>query len=158
MEIRDANGLVREMTISRLLNAPIDLAWEIWTDARHVQSWWGPHGFTSPMCRWDAKAGNDIFLEMKGPGGIIIPVKGEFVEVVKPTRLVFKTHKLDDDGKPEVTIVNSITLAAEGRKTRFELHMKVTLLTESGKIALGGVEVGTNQQLDKMETYLYSKQ
>jgi uncharacterized protein YndB with AHSA1/START domain len=158
MEVRDDNGLIREMTVTRLLRAPIDIVWEIWTDPGHIQQWWGPHGFSAPLCRWDAKTGNDMYLEMKGPTGIIIPVKGEFVEVVKPTRLVFKTHKLDNNGKPEVIIVHSITLSAEGRKTRFELHMKVDLLTESGKIALSGVKVGLTQQLDKMETHLYSQQ
>jgi uncharacterized protein YndB with AHSA1/START domain len=156
MEVRDDDGLIREMTISRLLGAPIELVWEIWTDARHVQSWWGPNGFTAPLCSWDAKPGNEITMEMKGPDGTVIPVKGEFVEVTKPTRLVFKTHKLDDEGKPEVTIVHNITLSKEGSKTRFDFHMKVALLTESGKFPLSGVKAGTTQQFDKMETYLYS--
>lgn len=157
MEVRDDNGLIREMTITRLLHAPLELVWEIWTDPKHVKQWWGPNGFSAPLCLWDAKTGNEIHLEMKGSNGVIIPVKGEFMEVTKPNRLTFKTHKLDKDGNPEVTIVNTITLLPEGKGTRFELHMKVTFLTGTGKIALGGVKAGLTQQLDKMETHLYSQ-
>jgi uncharacterized protein YndB with AHSA1/START domain len=158
MEVRDDSGLVRELTISRVLRAPIDLVWEIWTDPNHVQAWWGPHGFTSPVCRWDPNAGNQIYIDMKGPDGKIGPVKGEFVEVLKPTRLVFRTHKMGSDGKPEVTIENTITLAAQGKKTRFELHVRLIMLTDAGKVPLRGINVGMKQSMDKMEDYLYSKQ
>ncbi len=158
MERKDDDQSVKELTISRLLKAPIDLVWEVWTDATHVGEWWGPFGFTSPVCHWDPKVGNSIYIDMKGPDGTIVPARGEFVEVTRPTKLVFRTHKIGNDGKPEVTLLNTMTLKEEGKNTRFELHMKATLVNVSGKRALAGMAVGTNQMLDKMEIHLYSKQ
>ncbi len=32
----------RELTITRTLNAPIELVWKVWTDPEHIKNWWGP--------------------------------------------------------------------------------------------------------------------
>jgi uncharacterized protein YndB with AHSA1/START domain len=154
MAQKEDRALPQELTVTRLLKAPIDLVWQIWTDAAHVKEWWGPFGFTSPVCHWNPKVGNRIRIDMKGPDGRIVPAEGEFVEVTPPTRLVFKTHKMGNDGKPEVTLLNTMILAREGRQTRFELQIKVLLVTDAGKPALAGLNVGLNQQLDKMEAHL----
>src|SRR6478672_4273850 len=39
----------RELTISRLLNAPIELVWEVFTEPEHIENWWGPNGFTNTI-------------------------------------------------------------------------------------------------------------
>ncbi|MEO6301791.1 MAG: SRPBCC domain-containing protein, partial [Bacteroidia bacterium] len=36
----------REIKISRLLNAPVELVWKVWTEPGHIANWWGPIGFT----------------------------------------------------------------------------------------------------------------
>ncbi len=33
------NTADRELRISRLLNAPIALVWEVWTNAEHIKNW-----------------------------------------------------------------------------------------------------------------------
>jgi uncharacterized protein YndB with AHSA1/START domain len=30
----------REMQISRIFKAPIDLIWEVWTNQEHIATWW----------------------------------------------------------------------------------------------------------------------
>jgi uncharacterized protein YndB with AHSA1/START domain len=31
----------RELSITRMLSAPIDLVWEVWTNPEHIANWWG---------------------------------------------------------------------------------------------------------------------
>jgi len=32
----------RELIVEKLLDAPIDLVWEVWTNPDHIKHWWGP--------------------------------------------------------------------------------------------------------------------
>jgi uncharacterized protein YndB with AHSA1/START domain len=36
----------REIVISRVLDAPRTLVFDVWTDPKHVAEWYGPRGFT----------------------------------------------------------------------------------------------------------------
>ncbi len=39
----------REITATRLLDAPRELEWEVWTNPKHLAQWWGPNGFTNTI-------------------------------------------------------------------------------------------------------------
>ena len=41
------------MTVARIFAAPRELIWKAWTDAKYVMQWWGPRGFTAPLCDMD---------------------------------------------------------------------------------------------------------
>ncbi len=43
----------RQMTISRLLNAPVERVWEIWTNPEHISSMVGPgRGLQQQLQKW----------------------------------------------------------------------------------------------------------
>src|SRR5687768_1071928 len=35
-----------QLIYTRVLNAPRELVWEVWTEPQHIKEWWGPNGFT----------------------------------------------------------------------------------------------------------------
>ena len=76
------------LIITRIFDAPRTLVWKTWTDPKHIAQWWGPHGFTNPLCEWDARTGGAILVHMRGPAGsafdMIMPMKGVFREVAAP--------------------------------------------------------------------------
>ena len=39
--------------------------WRAWSDADQVMRWWGPQGFTSPMCRMDFREGGTTVVCMR---------------------------------------------------------------------------------------------
>jgi uncharacterized protein YndB with AHSA1/START domain len=59
----------REITISRTLNAPVELVWEVWTKPEHIANWWGPNGFTNTISKMDVNPGGEWSLTMHGPDG-----------------------------------------------------------------------------------------
>src|SRR5678809_780124 len=59
----------RELTITRVLNAPIELVWNVWTDPDHIKNWWGPNGFTNTIFEMDVKPGGNWEFIMHGPDG-----------------------------------------------------------------------------------------
>lgn len=40
----------KELTLTRVFDAPRETVWKYWTDANLIQQWWGPNGVTNPTC------------------------------------------------------------------------------------------------------------
>ncbi|TGN20032.1 SRPBCC domain-containing protein [Leptospira idonii] len=78
----------RELVLSRVFDAPKVLLWKVWTDPKHVQSWFGPKGFTNPVCEIDFKVGGSYKYVMRSPEGIDYPVQGKFLEIVEHQKIV----------------------------------------------------------------------
>lgn len=146
----DALG-IRELVITRVLNAPRDLVFRVWTEPRHVAQWWGPHGFTNPVCELDLRPGGALRITMRGPDGVMIPTYGTFREVVAPERIVFiSTAFEDEDGNPQLEVLNTVTFVEEaGGKTRLTLRAVVVRGTAEVAASLAGMEEGWGASLDR---------
>ncbi len=148
------NQANKELTITRTFNAPRELVWKTWTDEKHIEQWWGPKGFTNPVCNWNAKSGGGILIHMKAPDGVIYPMDGVFQEVVNLEKIVFTSAALDKNGKRLFEILNTITFIEEGNKTKLVLYFVVSNVTAEGAPYLAGMEMGWNMSLDKLVDYL----
>jgi uncharacterized protein YndB with AHSA1/START domain len=145
----------RELVIERIFDAPRELVWKAWTDPKHVAQWWGPRGFTNPVCEMDVRPGGAILIHMRGPDGVVYPAKGVFREIVEPERLVFTDSAFEDeDGNPQLEVLTTVTFAEQGGKTKLTLHAIVIKSTPAVAEALAGMEEGWSQSLDKLAEYL----
>lgn len=142
----------RELTLARLFDAPRPLVFSLWTEARHIAAWWGPHGFDNPHCEADPRPGGKLLVHMRGPDGGIHPMGGVYDEVDPPARLVLTTYVDLPDGTRAVESRNTVTFVEidQGRKTRVILHVKGTGFTEQAKFMLSGMEAGWATSLDKL--------
>jgi uncharacterized protein YndB with AHSA1/START domain len=99
----DTGTLDREIVFKHVFNAPRDLVFIAWTDPKHMAQWWGPKGFANPVCELDIRPNGAIFIHMRGPDGIVYPMKGIFHEIVEPERLVFTSTAFEDkEGNPQL--------------------------------------------------------
>jgi uncharacterized protein YndB with AHSA1/START domain len=80
----------RELHITRMLSAPIDLVWEVWTNSEHIANWWGPSGFTNTIHKMDVMAGGEWRLTMYGPDGKKYSNKSVFIEIMPFKKIVFQ--------------------------------------------------------------------
>jgi len=145
----------QELTLTRILGAPRSLVFKTWTDVKHVARWWGPRGFTNPVCEWDARPGGIIRIDMRGPNGTVYPMKGVFHEIVEPERLVFTSTALEDEhGKPLFEILNTITFEDFHGITKLTLHARLVTkdfkLTPQVAAALAGMEQGWSESLYRL--------
>jgi uncharacterized protein YndB with AHSA1/START domain len=44
-----------EVAVTRIFDAPLALVWKAWTDPQMMARWWGPKGFTNPICEMDVR-------------------------------------------------------------------------------------------------------
>lgn len=143
------------LVITRTVKAPRELVFKAWIDQKLMAQWWGPDGFTNPVCELDVRPGGTIRIDMHGPDGTVYPMKGVFHEIKKPERLVFTSSALEDDkGDPQLINLNTIRLVGLGKKTKLTVQADVVKSTPAAEGALAGMEEGWKQSLVRLEALL----
>ena len=144
----------REITITRVFNAPRALVFKAWTDASELAQWWGPKGFTNPVCELDVRVGGAIRIHMRSPDGSVYPMKGEFCEIVPPERLVFTNIAVDAADKPIIEGLTTVTFIERGGKTTMTLQTRGRAVVDYAVGYLQGMEMGWSGSIDKLEILL----
>jgi|SRR6185436_2154081 len=80
----------RELRVTRVLSALVELVWVAWTDPAHIINWWGPDEFTTTIRKMDVVEGGEWLLTLHGPDGKNYPNKSVFIEIVLFKKIVFR--------------------------------------------------------------------
>jgi uncharacterized protein YndB with AHSA1/START domain len=146
----DASHAGKDLTITRLLDAPRAMVFKAWTDAKHVAQWWGPHEFTNPRCEWDLRPGGEMRIDMLGPDGMVFAMSGVFHEVVEPERIVYTNSGLDEDGEKTFEILVTVRFVEQGRKTVVSVHSRVLRAGPGAEKYLAEMEMGWTQCIERL--------
>jgi uncharacterized protein YndB with AHSA1/START domain len=142
------------LTLTRIFDAPHTLVWKAWTDPTMMAQWFGPRGFTTPVCELDVRVGGSLRIVMRGPDDNDYPLKGEFREVTPPERLVFTNIATDKDGRHLLEGETVVTLSESEGKTTLTLQTHAVGLVPLAQQMLAGMEAGWNQTIDKLAELL----
>ena len=154
----------RDLAVTRVFDAPLELVWKAWTDPAYVMQWWGPDHFTSPSAKMDFREGDTSLVCMRAPeefGGQDMYSTWFYQKIVPMEKIEFIQNLADKDGN--LIHPNELGLPSEfPRDTRTVVTFKEigsgrtemtvteygmpTADTEMGRNA----ELGLNQSLDKM--------
>ena len=156
------SGSGDELTITRVFDASREAVWKAWTEPEHVMRWWGPKGFTSPVCRMDFRVDGKYVCCMRSPEGQDFWSTGVYREIVEKSRIVCTDSFADAQG-------NVVPASHYGMAQDFPLQLLVTVTFEEadGKTKMTlrhvGVPSGTmsdmtrqgwNESFDKLEESL----
>ena len=151
------NG-TEQMVVTRIFDAPRELVWKAWTDPKYVMQWWGPKGFTSPVCKMDFRVGGKFLYCMKAPDGQEFWNGGEYHEIIPHEKIVSSMYFSDSEGnkvEPEHYGVEHEAIDGVHDVTLFEDlgngRTKLTFIgneTMENAMKSGQVE-GMNQILEK---------
>jgi uncharacterized protein YndB with AHSA1/START domain len=138
----------RELRLTRLLNAPVELVWEVFTDPEHIKHWWGPNGFTNTITKMDVVTDGEWDLVMHGPDGTDYKNKSVFKEIVKHKKIVYEHVSVPK-------FLTTIKFEERGKQTQISWHM----LFESREQFIQVVKTfkadeGLTQNIDRLEHYL----
>lgn len=142
------------MTLSRVFAAPRKEVFAAWIDPRRLARWWGPRGFTNPVCAMDARPGGAIRIHTQGPDGDVHPMTGIFREIVRPRRLVFTGSALDRRGSPLLETLNTVTFEEHRGKTTVAVEARVLGAAAKAAPYLNGMEKGWAESLDRLAAHL----
>jgi uncharacterized protein YndB with AHSA1/START domain len=163
----------REFVITRLIKAPREVVFEAWTEPEQLAQWWGPHGFTTPVCEVDVRPGGKYRIVMKGPEGVEYPLKGVYREVVEPSKLVFTDDWEDHPAEwtealmanlppgepvPATEALNTVTFESRGGKTLLTIRTLFETPVVRDAMVKMGMNDGWGQFLERLEALVEAKE
>jgi uncharacterized protein YndB with AHSA1/START domain len=89
---------IERMVVTRVFDAPCELVWKAWTDPKYVMQWWGPKGFTSPVCKMDFRVGGKYLICTRTPDGQEFWHGGEYHEIVPHEKIISSMYFSDSKG------------------------------------------------------------
>lgn len=138
----------RELLISRTLNAPVALVWEVWSRPEHISQWWGPDGFTNTIYTMDFRPGGEWDFVMHGPDGRDYKNKSRFKEIIPFKKIVY-----DHVSGPKFTA--TIEFDDQGEKTGIRWHMLFETAEEFIQVVKTfKADEGLKQNIVRLNDYL----
>ena len=150
------------LTITRVFDAPRNVVFEAWTMPQRVMRWWGPKGFTCPVCEIDLRPAGVYFNCMRAPDGRDYWSRGVYRQIVKPERIVCTDTFADEKGDTvspgqygmsadwPVEALVEVTFTEHAGKTRLTLrHSPIKPGRERDMC-----EQGWSESLEKLADYL----
>ena len=146
----------RESTVSltRVFDAPRERVFAAWTDARQLERWFGPQGFTLHSAEADPRPGGMFRLCLRSPQGKDYWVRGLYREVVAPERLVISCTAEDEKGIPRLEEIISVSFADEGGRTRLSLNATAGGTGPEAEAMMAGMPKGWNQTVSRLDEHL----
>lgn len=147
MENQKSSTANREIGITRKLDAPVELVWEVFTHPEHIAQWWGPYGFTNTISTMDVEVGGIWEFVMHGPDGTDFPNKSIFREIVPHKKIVFEHFTPN--------FITTIEFEDMGEQTMLNWHM----VFESEELFIHVVKTfkadeGLKQNIERLVNYL----
>ncbi len=147
------------LMIERVFDAPRELVWRAWTEPEHFMRWYGPKGFTVPICEIDFRVGGRRLIGMRSPDGQEYWTAGVYLEIVPLERFVATESFSDehgnvvspgqdgagDDAPPEMTITVTLEDLGGGRT---KLTLRHAGWADDSMAA--GASAAWNQAFDKL--------
>jgi uncharacterized protein YndB with AHSA1/START domain len=140
----------REIVVNRVFDAPRELVFEAFTEREHIEQWWAPKGAT--IHEMDVKPGGIWRYSQPGRDGSLNPFKIKFIELDKPTRLVYD-YGPDAANAPD-PVRTTVTFEEEDGKTKVTLQLMFATAVERKQAVKYGAIVGAMQALEELADYL----
>ncbi len=126
-----------ELVITRILNAPRELVYRLWTEAAHLKKWNAPKGCTIHYEKLEIRPGGEFHSVVKNPDYPDCWVKGVYLELSAPERIAYTMELSDEKGNidlpqfqnldwPASTVVTLSFEALPDNKTKFTLRQSVS--------------------------------
>jgi len=142
----------RDIRITRIYDAPVQLVWEAWTDPAQIAQWWGPRGFSITTHSRDLRPGGTWVYTMHGPDGKDWPNFTRYHVVEPCARLEYDHGASSEDAAPMFRV--TAIFRDLGNRTEFEMTM--TLPTaEAARQTRGFIkDAGGNATWDRLAEFL----
>lgn len=145
------------LVITRTFDAPRALVWRAFSDPVHLRQWWGPKGYTNPVCELDFRVGGHWHNVMRSPDGKELPVNATFTEIVEPERIVYRNAPPKGEvwgDNPPPTFVRTITFTEENGRTTLTLRAEFDAAADRERAMKRGFIEGTLESYDRLARLL----
>jgi uncharacterized protein YndB with AHSA1/START domain len=120
----DARRLVvRDFTLTRLLNAPRPQVFRAFVEPERMKHWWAPRGFTMLSCALDLREGGAWRMRIRcDETGAVQTEVGVYREIREPERLAFTHAWVRGNGTLTPTTLVTATFTELGERTEVQFR------------------------------------
>ena len=145
------------ITLVADFDAPIQQVWELWSDPRRLERWWGPPTDPATVEKHALTPGGEVTYRMTGPAGDRHHGIWRVTAVDPPTSLEFTDAFAEPDGTPIADMpVSTVTVQLTERDggTRMEMRLMLESREDMEKLLSTGVVEGLRRAVGQMDTLL----
>jgi uncharacterized protein YndB with AHSA1/START domain len=148
---------LRTMTIEAEFDATPERVWQLWSDPRQLERWWGPPAYPATVDTYDFRPGGQVQYHMTTPEGD--QPRGYWnIEVVEPPhRLVIRDGFANDDGTPNTEFpmtTATVTIDEADGQTRMRIQSEFPSVEAMEQLAAMGMEEGLRQAVGQIDAIL----
>jgi uncharacterized protein YndB with AHSA1/START domain len=98
-EVKMDEHFKNELTMLRVLDAPLARVWQACRDTELLRQWWGmPNGVTMPFCTVDFRVGGELHFATQRPGNQPIWFNCIYRRIRECKQVVLEQHRSDESG------------------------------------------------------------
>ncbi|MFC8871261.1 MULTISPECIES: SRPBCC family protein [unclassified Streptomyces] len=159
MSVTSLNKDLENLTLTLIadFSAPVERVWELWSDPRQLERWWGPPTYPATVEEHDLTPGGDVTYFMTGPEGDKYRGWWRVATVDAPTSLEFTDGFADQDGVPNAdmpTTTTRVTLTERDGGTRMEMLAVFDTREQMDQLMKMGMEEGLREAAGQMDALL----
>lgn len=141
-----------EIQMTREFDAPRELVYRVLTDCSSYPSWWGPRKYTTVVDQCDMRVGGKWRFLNKGPEGDDHAFRGEFLELVRPEKVVWT---FEWEGLPGHIAVETMALEDIGNgRSRMTATSRWDNKEDRDGMLQSGMEEGARETYERLDELL----
>lgn len=121
MEVATLTKKGKELTFSRIIDAPRDVTWKVLTDPRYIAQHFGTNSVTMLVESWEFKEGSTGRLIRIDEDGNKYVLEGKIRRIVPGERI---SYELELDSLPRHKMIQIETIEDYGGKTKYEITVQ----------------------------------
>ncbi|GKU78900.1 SRPBCC domain-containing protein [Paenibacillus sp. L3-i20] len=150
--------------LEREFNASPELVFQAFTQAEHLKQWWGPNGWTIPVCNLDFRVGGAwhycMKCEDKNQGdfyGMESWGKSVYQEIVAPEKIVYVDSFSDAEGnisKDMPSTIVTLSFIKTDRGTKVVNHAEYVTAESVEQVLAMGMMQGITETWNRLDEHL----
>ena len=126
------------MTVTADFGAAIERVWQMWTNPRLLERWWGPPTFPATVVDHDLTPGGSVTYFMTGPDGDRYHGWWRVISVSAPRSLEIEDGFADDTGAPNLDMPTT------------RMHVTLDQLADGGTRMVMASVFGSVEQMEQL--------
>lgn len=154
MRVEPAGDL--DILIVREFRAPRRLVFDAHTRPELLRQWFGPHGWRLDLCEIQLWVGGSWHYLLRGPGGSEMTLRGTYLDLVTPERIVTIESNVDCDARSEFEALVTIVLEEHSNHTTLTNTTRFPTREVRDAVLRSGMEHGVAQAFNRLDSVLRS--
>jgi uncharacterized protein YndB with AHSA1/START domain len=146
------------MTVTAHYDVSADRAWQLWSDPRQLERWWGPPSYPAAVLEHALVAGGTVTYLMTGPQGEQYHGYWEVVESNPPRHLLVRDGFADASGTPMDDMPQTLMTVGISDRDTGGVAMTITSqfpsLEAMEQLMAMGMDVGIREAVGQIDDIL----